>query len=1011
MAKVDNDVIDGQHIFWSNSAIPQGLLLHMYTNPRLRKLIVNWTIQSFNVTKALNQLLPKSVYPLANTSSGWTTTRGLQNDSVVSLDQHRIWSSLYRPFRVSVPLQARLSDSKDNFSHSRVYLPRFTEPSFLSFERSKSYSSIPTDISKETQTLNPLPGGKSPQWKLPRSMSMLSLRSPSLYSISPIHWLGSGSRDNIYKSTSSSKNNLKGISSNNHCDSDRFVPRFGRGSLEYAKANSRYRVFKHKEQERFSDRSTISTEDDRNHSNYTKYQRTIDSASILHGRKMVSTRRMQDESFMRVSHAFDKPNLLCNSENFSSFNLEDASNQILKSLPPDRCNSRYIIPDVPNFHYAMYNDVTYVRLILSYSTSKGSGWNTVCDPVRNKFDMMNAVQIDMAAVTIQNAVRAYCARKKRLIVSQLVSFFFDANEAATKIQAQWRTFKARNELQKRKYLRRILKARSKAATTIQRAYREMREKELQLIKSAVETQLMTRHLCAIVLQKNWRGNRARQRLEADMKLFSLRWPYDGPNHVVEVVGTFTVPAWKIRTLLSWDNADGCYVLHMTRNPGTFEIQFIIDGHIVIHGGLPIVDDIHDLQYKYNNQMTWYKKKKSTGGQTFPGVGMRNLLTIESEDKRYEAVLSFRRFLQKHTRNTIYHLLKQENLLGSHPQTEIDQKLGVIPPYTECNIDSTLTAVEEHASNWWSKSMSVTKIAENDYKEIDQSKWYSDLMKSAAATWITIKIGENQYMNYANRHNGNVVIALYAIFLIGSREKLSEDKKIIYNESILNKIFQLNRRPTLLSDSVWEDPWIPKSRPIFVSKSLTNDSSSNSKNESITSSPDSTPDSRGWTTSDTSQETDILYEEDHNRTDVMSVLDEDSRTIEDRLLKTSYDINGLGSGIEDNMGKDTPRPFMREQCVTLTIQHNKINDKDLFKVSSDESSEEDIYYSTSSSIENDIDSVTNVTTKGDNNEINARTTTTTPTTIIRPPHKSIIDIFDNNNNNQRLQEDESRRIRK
>jgi len=979
MAKGESDVVDSRYIFWRNSAIPQGLPLHMYTNPRLRNLIVNWTIQSFNVTKALNQLLPKSVYPLAENVSGWSTTRGQQTDSVVPVDQHRIWSSLYRPFRISVPLHERLHDTKGSFNHSRVCLPKFTSPSFLSFERSKSYSSISTNLPRGEQAVHPLPGGRSPQWKLPRSMSMLSLRSPSVYSISPIHWLGSVSKENLLKSS-------KGSSRTYTSESDRTLTRFGRGSLEYTKTHSRRHIITNNEQHRLMERSTISTEDEGGHTNYNKFQRTIDSACILQGRKMVSNRRMQDESFTRVSEAFDRPNLICNSKKFSVFSPEDTINEELRPLPQENRNSRFTIPDVPNFHYAMYNDVTYVRLILNYATTKGSGWNTVCDPVRNKFDMMNAVQIDMAAVTIQSAVRAYCARKKRLLVSQLISFFIDANEAATKIQAQWRTFKARNELQKRKYLRRILKARSKAAIIIQRAYRKMREKELLIIRAAVETQLITRHVCASVLQKNWRGYRARRRLDADQKLFSLRWPYDGPNHVVEVVGTFTAPAWKIRSLLSWDRSECCYVLHMTRKPGTFEIQFIIDGSIVIHGGFPIVDDIIDnIRFEYTNQPAWYKKKKAAA-QKFPGIGMRNLLTIENEDKRYEAVLSFRRFLKKHTRNTMHLLLRQEGLPGFTVSTDVEQGLNMIPPYSECNIDGTLSAVEEDANTWWNNSVHPISSETESSDEVNivssGSNWYNILMKSAAATWMSIKLKENQYVNYANCHNGNVVIALYAIFLIGTREKLSPGEKLVYNECILNRVFQRNRRPTLLTDAVWEDTFVPRACPIFVNKLL--------QEESVRYRH---PHSAGSSETLVLLDKELYYDENRNISDLMSILDKDSLIIEDTLSvemgykgSETYSEGGSNCRLSDIECKATPRPFVMVKDDFVVEQHYnyyKIDEDDIDR------EEHDIYYCNSSiEEEDDIDCMATTTVPVGEEEVAVAVSASTHAP--HAPHVSIIE---------------------
>eukprot|EP00915_Cephaloidophora_sp_WS-2016_P009308 GHVH01013257.1.p1 GENE.GHVH01013257.1~~GHVH01013257.1.p1 ORF type:complete len:779 (+),score=107.46 GHVH01013257.1:416-2752(+) len=716
--------VKGIHALWRNSAIPMGLPIQMYINSRERKTLIDWTMQSFSLTKAINQVHPMTYTPLSVLpNSSWITSRGTQvfdtpDDSLRHMNSSDgfIWPRLFQPFSLNRSLQDRMCPASDEFVHhpsppvSSTCVTAMTKRS-SSFNETRpcSYSSYSSGVPTKNCT------------NMPRSYSSRSARPPT--TISPIQWLNPHTdwiRQGLSQWGHSAVKSPRTDTSPNHLTE---VPT---GTEDAPDRHRRFLTNLLGNPVPWKQPWAVEVPGE--------VADAPASAMLLCTRKVSSGRRAHNESFMRVVKAFDRPSP-------SVEHLGGSSSWLLDRSLQQACSD----PDVPKYHFAAYENVGYVQTVLQYVTTKGTCLTKVLDPLRNKFDMIKAIEIDTAATTIQTMFRGYRAKKKRLLVSQLVSFFTDANRAARVIQTNWRRLRAQKELTKRKYIKQLLKVRSKAAVTIQRTYREKLSHDRIMISMAAQAHILTRQVGAMVIQKSWRGFLVRRKVAVEFEMFTLRWPFDNINHFVEVIGTFTFPPWKQRILLNWDNDEGVYLTRLARRPGTYEIQFIVDGEIVLHGGLPLIPE--EVVTTVTSSPNWsfsHKHFSSTAGDndSSPGRGMRNVLKIEANDKRYQSLNKTRDFLLSITSQQFISAL--ESVMDLSKCCMFDSSAANTPrPAPMIDIDQTVSRWMDRCENSDTPINELTHSGANITR-----KWKRDIVFNTAITWVNSRLGQDDIVNAA-----------------------------------------------------------------------------------------------------------------------------------------------------------------------------------------------------------------------------------------------------------------------
>ncbi|XP_026189879.1 uncharacterized protein LOC34622785 [Cyclospora cayetanensis] len=102
--------------------------------------------------------------------------------------------------------------------------------------------------------------------------------------------------------------------------------------------------------------------------------------------------------------------------------------------------------------------------------------------------------------------------------------------------------------------------------------------------------LAVRRLAAIEIQKAWRGVLARKVLDEEWEAWVVKWVWDKPTAIVEVIGDFSSPPWTKRHLMSYCHIRECFVLSLPRRPGRHELKFIVNGRYVCDGSQTVIAD-------------------------------------------------------------------------------------------------------------------------------------------------------------------------------------------------------------------------------------------------------------------------------------------------------------------------------------------------------------------------------------------------------------------------------------
>lgn len=204
--------------------------------------------------------------------------------------------------------------------------------------------------------------------------------------------------------------------------------------------------------------------------------------------------------------------------------------------------------------------------------------------------IMRCVYFDLAATTIQRIWRGYVGKK--LAAYKRVKVVADnlLNHSATIIQSVWRGNRARWQIYLLFHIRMHAVARHTAATRIQRAWRNW--KRFLLIKIEQLTTVISgmRNLSAIIIQKAWRGYQVRKIVDEEWKYWVVKWVWDPPGRMIEVLGDFTDPPWTVRIPMTFCPYRRCYVAKLPRKQCRCELKFSVENRFVCCGAGTVIED-------------------------------------------------------------------------------------------------------------------------------------------------------------------------------------------------------------------------------------------------------------------------------------------------------------------------------------------------------------------------------------------------------------------------------------
>jgi len=99
-----------------------------------------------------------------------------------------------------------------------------------------------------------------------------------------------------------------------------------------------------------------------------------------------------------------------------------------------------------------------------------------------------------------------------------------------------------------------------------------------------------RNAAAEVIQRDLIGDRARRVVDDDYQHWVIKWNWDKPGAVVEVVGDFTDPPWSKRIPMSYCPTRECFVCTLPRIEGRYELKFVVNGAYVCDGAETVITD-------------------------------------------------------------------------------------------------------------------------------------------------------------------------------------------------------------------------------------------------------------------------------------------------------------------------------------------------------------------------------------------------------------------------------------
>ncbi|KYF40645.1 IQ calmodulin-binding motif domain-containing protein [Toxoplasma gondii ARI] len=286
--------------------------------------------------------------------------------------------------------------------------------------------------------------------------------------------------------------------------------------------------------------------------------------------------------------------------------------------------------------------------LVSCVEGTGGALNGFLSPPPTKLQVLRCMLADTAAVTIQRVFRGHlgrlCAERRKVEKRE----FLRLSAAATKIQAGWRRVKAQETFLVLHVCETLASERNAAAVKIQAFWKMRIQRDKYRTMHLTECLAALRRLAAVELQRVWRGSVTRKVLDDEWQKWIIKWPWDKPGTIVEVVGDFSNPPWTKRYLMTYCYVRRCFILPLPRRPGRYEVKFIVDGRYVCDGSQTVVADgnghfnnlirvraetkspfrevrerLHQLQEQ--NQMLIYRSASSPlFAPTRPSVGSHSL---------------------------------------------------------------------------------------------------------------------------------------------------------------------------------------------------------------------------------------------------------------------------------------------------------------------------------------------------------------------------------------------------
>eukprot|EP01053_Blabericola_migrator_P007748 Blabericola_migrator_1__7747@NODE_395_length_8977_cov_183_416835_g72_i1_p1_GENE_NODE_395_length_8977_cov_183_416835_g72_i1NODE_395_length_8977_cov_183_416835_g72_i1_p1_ORF_typecomplete_len1390_score154_34IQ/PF00612_27/1_6e05IQ/PF00612_27/0_00042IQ/PF00612_27/0_47IQ/PF00612_27/0_0016AMPK1_CBM/PF16561_5/1_8e03AMPK1_CBM/PF16561_5/2e09_NODE_395_length_8977_cov_183_416835_g72_i16004172 len=208
----------------------------------------------------------------------------------------------------------------------------------------------------------------------------------------------------------------------------------------------------------------------------------------------------------------------------------------------------------------------------------------------NRLEFLRLLYYEVAVTTIQKYVRGYLTRKKFAILKKQAEIDRLRHTAATKIQAVWRGYCGRWEAKLRTHIKTHEICRQGAARKIQGAWRCWKARQELQVRTLADMMWRARQISAATIQKAWRGYKVRKIVDEEWDNWVIKWIWDPPGKVVEVVGDFTNPPWLVHHRMTWCAVRRCYVAVLPRRQGRYELKFAVEGRFVCCGAGTVVED-------------------------------------------------------------------------------------------------------------------------------------------------------------------------------------------------------------------------------------------------------------------------------------------------------------------------------------------------------------------------------------------------------------------------------------
>lgn len=137
---------------------------------------------------------------------------------------------------------------------------------------------------------------------------------------------------------------------------------------------------------------------------------------------------------------------------------------------------------------------------------------------------------------------------------------------------------------------------------LQRAWRGWLGRQEAKVRQLSRVIGRMRAAAALIIQKVWRGCQVRKIIDEEWDFWVIKWIWDQPGKVVEVVGDFTEQPWQTKLPMEWcprrryynrcsvDTLTRCYIAKLNRKQGRHELKFVIDGRFVCCGAGTVIED-------------------------------------------------------------------------------------------------------------------------------------------------------------------------------------------------------------------------------------------------------------------------------------------------------------------------------------------------------------------------------------------------------------------------------------